>query len=157
MNFDVTTGALQVAPTIELRRGMTRSELLSLSLPWEVWISYMDTPTVYRAIFPSVVGGGREVLVLSADISLTSEILTGWCTKPFGKMRGPQARPEGKYTKEARAWFKKATGVALPQHGEWGAIDAAHDPHNLTTEIICSYPERFKTDREWKEFLRNNY
>jgi hypothetical protein len=157
MNFDVTTGALQVTPTIELRRGMTRSELLSLSCPWEVWIDYEGTPVCYRAIFPIVNAGKTEKMIFIVDVSYHEGVVTAWNFGPYSKWRGAQARPEGKHTKEARVWFKKATGVSLPQHGAWGAIDAGHDPHNLTTEINCSYPERFKTDREWKEFLRNNY
>lgn len=54
-------------------------------------------------------------------------------------MDGFQPKPEGKYTKRIRQWFKNKFNISLPQEHSWGRIDAFYDPHNLTTSIVCTY------------------
>lgn len=50
---------------------------------------------------------------------------------------GAQVRRNG--PRALRDWFRQRHGIVLPCRGAWGGIDAAHDPRNLGSTIVCSY------------------
>lgn len=158
MKFFTQNGQLEITSSIQLFRHMKRNELLSLALPWEVWTSPGGgEPASYRAMFPSPYNNGREQLILIAFFAADDGPLTGWDFSPADGMDGPQSQREGKYTKRMRGWFLKRFSIKLPQCDDWGHIDAAYDPYNLTTSIVCNYREAFRTKEEWLEFRKNNF
>lgn len=156
MKFNINTGELTIPPLLHLYRGMKRKDMLSQELSWEVWMEIQCQPTSYRALLPMPDRRSGKKIIIVVFFDLNDGPLTEWDMQPLdGQLDGPQKRPEGRYTKLARAWFREIFGIDLPKGGDWGDIDAAHDVRNQTTSIICNYREGFSTEEKWQEYRRN--
>lgn len=138
MRLDISTGELEIIPTVQIYPGMPRQvfEQQAITEP-DVWIMRGGQPVAYRLKVPITNGKKRQELILITYFSLQDNCpLIRWELKPADNFDGAQKRPEGKFTKLAREWFKKNFKVDLPIVRPWGDIDAAYDPHNLETVII---------------------
>lgn len=138
MKLDAVNGNLTINKNVNIYRGMTKSALLDNPVDFEIWIEYENIPVAYRKIFsrPAI---ETEEIILIVFLSFPSSLVEGWHFGPTAGTEGLQKHPEGRYTKIVRRWFLKNFAQNLPLIGDWGCIDASHDPHNLTTSIICDY------------------
>lgn len=137
MRLDISTGELEIAPSVLIYPGMPRRVFgEQTQFKPEVWITHDDEPVAYRLKVPLSDGKKRQEIILILFFSLRDDHpLVRWDLQPAGKFDGEQKRLEGKYTELAREWFKKNFKIGLPINRSWGSIDAAYDPHNLTTVI----------------------
>lgn len=138
MNIDPKNGTLTINEQIKLFKGMNKLELLISSGIFEIWTEHQNIPASYRSIFKNP-GNKTEEIILIVYIDLTTDSIQGWDLGPTKGANGFQKQPEGKYTKNMRNWFFKNFSENLPLSGNWGFVDASHDPHNQTTSIICNY------------------
>lgn len=136
MLLNISSGELQIDNSIRLYPGMTRRDLLSQSPTWKIWTTAGTEPSSYRLVLNETPEVGGKRLIVIVFFAPNDGPMLEWNLKPMGEFNGPQNKPEGKYTKAARAWFQSVCGVELPVNRDWGSIDAAYDMHNLTTLII---------------------
>lgn len=137
MSFDPEHGALRLSDGLHLHRQLRRVDLAQDGCAWEEWLHYRDEPVSYRWLGQDAAHG--EALVLITFFWPDDGLLREWQLGPLHLGDGAQARPDGPHTRALRDWFLKRHGAALPCKRAWGNIDAAHDPHNLCTTILCSY------------------
>lgn len=137
MAFDIDQGALRLADGLHLHRALRRADLTRDGRGWEEWMHYRGEPIRYRWLQRDAPHG--EALIVILLFWPDDGPLREWDLAPRHLTDGAQARPEGPRTRAMRAWFLQRHGVALPCRREWGGIDAAHDPRNLGTSILCSY------------------
>lgn len=156
MRFDPKSGEIELTKEIRLRRGMTRKEVLSLKAQWEEWMVVDGIASGFRTVLNLPNKGISPKTILIVYVGLDPDPITFWDLGPWDLVDGQQSRPEGKYTKRMRTWFFEAFNVKLPAGGDWGHIDASHDPWNSSTAVVCNYRERFDSDGDWQEYRRNN-
>lgn len=137
MAFDPADGSLILADGLLLHRGLRRADLAHGGHAWEEWLHYGGEPVRYHCLGRDT--RSREAWVLVVLFWPGDGPLRGWDLAPRQAMHGAQSRPEGRHTRALREWFRQRHGADLPCRGAWGDIDAAHDPHNLTTSVVCSY------------------
>lgn len=156
MKFDTNTGIIEFTPKLILRPGITRKEIKSMNANWEDWSIIDGAPRALRCLINMPNKGISKKTVLIVHAGIDDRPLAFWDVAPWDLADGSQNRPEGKYTKRMRAWFKEMFNTNLPAGGEWGHIDSSYDPWNQSTGIICNYRERFNTEKEWLEYRSNN-
>lgn len=159
MVFDKLTGSLDFENGLCVKRHMSRDELLRADLSCEVWRTTEEgEPIIYRCIFPIEKQGKFIRVILIIYFQKSDGPIKQWELSPWSDADcARQSKPEGKYTKKMRRWFAELTGTTIPTGGDWGDIDADYDPYNLTAEIICVYREKFKSETEWREYLRKSH
>ena len=137
MAFDVEHGVLRLADGLHLHRALRRADLARDARGWEEWMHYRGETIRYRWLERRT--QRREALVVILLFAPDDGPLCGWDLAPLHLLDGAQARPDGPRTRALREWFLQRHGAALPCRREWGEIDAAHDPRNLSSSIVCSY------------------
>lgn len=159
MEFNIDTGALVFSEKLTLSPLMTREQVLNQNVVWEEW--YVKNNQNFRT-FLKIKNGkneGEEIIVIIHfdGISPASSKLGNWDFAPRdNRFDGEQSKPEGKFTKKIRGWFKEMTSISLPAYNSLGHIDAAYDPHNNATSIVCNCRAGFKDEKSWWEFCERN-
>lgn len=156
MKIDSKTGVMEFTSELVLQPGMTRSQILSLNVEWEEWTIIDNIPRSFRTIFQLTNKGANSKNILVVYVGTENRPISFWDLGPWNGADGEQNRPEGKYTKKMRIWFKSISGVDIPLKREWGHIDASFDPWNQSAGVICNYRERFESDEEWSRYKKNN-
>lgn len=157
MKFDQNTGKLDLFPGLCIRRGMTSKDVLATSAKWEDWAVVYGVPQAMRTIINLPNEEISQKTILIVYVSQYNNPITFFDIAPWDLTEGIQNRPEGKYTKRMRNWFKTMFKVSLPCCGDWGHIDASYDHCNQSTGIICNFRERFLDDDDWNLYkIRNN-
>lgn len=155
-SFDKNTGEICLTPELRIRRGMSRKDILAMAVNWEDWILIDGIPSAYRTIFNLPNRHMSPKTILIVHVGTLDVPLAFWSIVPWDLVDGAQKRREGKNTKISRKWFLEMFNSTLPTGGDWGDIDASYDHWNQTVKVVCNYRERFKTDKEWKEYRREN-
>lgn len=156
MKIDPETGVVKFSKELILRPGMTRSDVLSMSVHWEDWNIIDDIHRAFRAIIKLPNKGISSKTILIVYVGLENRPLAFWDVVPWDIADGTQGQREGKVTKRIRSWFEEMANVRLPLKREWGHVDAGFDPWNQTGGIVCNYRERFGTEEEWLRYKREN-
>lgn len=156
MKIDADSGIIEITPELAIHPGITRSDLFSMDVKWEEWDVVDNIARSFRTIFklPNKKISPKTLLIV--HIGLDDLPVTFWTLAPWDLVDGTQSRPEGKYTKRMRVWFKESFDVKLPLKREWGHIDAYFDPWNQTASVICNYRERFDSDERWRQYKKDN-
>jgi hypothetical protein len=149
-------GIFEVRPGLVLTPGMRHEQLLSQPADWEPWLFYDGATVAWRLLFAASGAKKPEQTVLIVTFCGPDGPMARWDIGPLNLMEGAQSRPEGRHTKALREWFERRHGVALPLSRDWGHIDAAHDPRNQETSVVCNLREGFDSEEEWKDFRRRN-
>lgn len=149
-------GTFEVRPGLVLTPGMHHEQLLSQPAEWEPWLFYEGATVAWRLLFAADGAKKPEKTVLIVSFDGADGPMVMWQIAPLNIMDGAQSRPEGKHTRALREWFARRHGATLPLSGDWGLADAAHDPHNQQTEIVCNLREGFRSEAEWKDFRKRN-
>jgi hypothetical protein len=140
MAFDIEHGELLLPDGLRLHRGLHRADLTADARDWEAWLHHRDEPVCYRWLQRPA--RQREALVVILLFWPDDGPLRGWELAPLHLVEGVQARPEGPRTRALRDWFLQRHGTVLPCRRDWGEVDAAHDPRNLSSTLVCSYALR---------------
>ncbi|TDR42423.1 hypothetical protein DFR29_1086 [Tahibacter aquaticus] len=149
-------GTFQVQADLVLRPGMRHAELLAQPGEWEQWLFFDGAPVAWRRVFDADGGKKPEKTVLIVTFDGADGPMAKWQIAPWNLMDGAQSRPEGPHTKALREWFERRHGCALPLSRDWGHVDAAHDPHNQVTLVVCNLREGFASEREWQAYRNRN-
>ncbi|WP_395306468.1 hypothetical protein [Enterobacter sichuanensis] len=142
MNFDAENGVLKFNKRVLLGPRVTKTELFNnTNVRWEGWPEKKDNKTVsYRTILKGDHEFGDIYLIIDFLVpNDPNSIIRSWRFASEKLLMGKQNRPEGKVTRCLREWFKTKSTIVLPVSREWGHVDAAYDPHNLTGTILCHY------------------
>lgn len=136
MIIDPRTGTLQLSDEAIVSANTTRA---ALSGDWEPWLfDQQNMPSGYRLVMDKLYQGQQGYLIIMFDSAGRGQV-SRWLLTIDSLLDKKQSKPEGKMTAHARTWFKEFSGVRLPLSAPWGALDAAYDPHNMSTYISCSY------------------
>lgn len=149
-------GTFEIQPGLVLMPGMTSAQLLDQPADWEPWLFHEGKTVAWRLMFSASGGKKPEKTLLVVMFDGAEGPMVRWDIAPLNLMRGAQSRREGPHTRALRDWFASRHGVALPLSREWGLVDAAHDPHNQETSIICNLREAFRSEAEWQDFRKRN-
>lgn len=149
-------GTFQIQPGLILRPGMHSADLLAQPGAWEEWLSFDGKPVAWRCRFEADGGGKPEQTLLVVAFNGPEGVLARWDIAPVSLVDGAQSRPDGPRTKALRTWFEQRHGTPLPLGRDWGHVDAAHDPHNQTTLVVCNLREGFASEREWQAYRNRN-
>lgn len=142
MPLNPDTGLFQITQSLALRPGMTHDALLAQPAEWEEWLHDNDAPVAYRYVFDMPTTGKPEKTVLIVEFDGPKGVIAAWNISPWELMEGYQAKPEGRFTKTMREWFEFRHDTALPLVRPWGRVNAAYDPHNQTTMVLCNFSGR---------------
>lgn len=136
MTIDPQTGALQLPGCTIVSASTTKA---SLAGNWEPWLyDQHDAVTGYRLVMSKLYQAQQGYLIIIFD-SADQGHVRQWLLTIDSLIDKSQAKLEGKMTTRARAWFKEFSGIDLPLSASWGTVDAAYDPHNMSTYINCEY------------------
>ena len=149
-------GRFEPEPGLSLWPGMRAADLLAQGPGGEEWLHHEGRPVAWRKVFDARGGKKPEKTVLIATFAGTGGPLARWDIAPWHLMDGEQRGPDGPRTRALREWFQRRHGVVLPTGGEWGHVDAAHDPHNQVSLVVCDLREGFASERDWQAF-RNRH
>lgn len=149
-------GTFEIRPGLVLTPGMRAGQLLGQAGNWEPWLVHDGLPVAWRLAFEASGGKKPEKTVLIVTFHGADGSMIKWQIAPWNIMDGAQSKPEGPHTRALREWFLRRHGAALPLSGDWGFADAAHDPHNQVTLVVCNLREGFDSEADWKDFRRRN-
>lgn len=145
-------GRFTIEPGLSLWPGMRSEDLLAQPGEWEPWLQADGKPVAWRRVFEAATAKKPEKTVLIVGFAGPQGVLASWQIAPWNLMDGAQSRPEGPRTQALREWFQRRHKVELPLGRDWGHADAAHDPHNHVTLVVCNLREGFGSEREWQAF-----
>lgn len=156
MDFDKTTGTINLTAQLQISPATTRAQLLQSHSDWEEWTVVNNVAMSFRTILTLPESRRCKKVVLIVNVGGDDMPIAFWSLGAWDLIEGPQSRPEGKYTKRMRQWFEDSFNVRLPASGPWGLVEASYDHWNQTSMIVCNYRQRFKTEAEWNEFKSLN-